>query len=115
MIRQEDLRGRARRWLMPNKDKKCHGCCLTCRWYTRCMEEAGSRKGGLMKRGTKPTLAQKKYLKARGLDPMQWYVIKDTPELMEVVSRRELSRCRMRRIEGVEGKPRTKILRKADL
>ncbi len=116
MIRQEDLRGRARRWLMPNKDKKCHGCCLLCRWYARCMEEAGSRKGVHMKkRGTKPTLAQKKYLKARGLDPEQWYVIKDTPELMEVVSRRELSRYRMRRIEGADVKLKTRTLRKEDI
>ena len=115
MIRQEDLRGRAIRWLMPDKDKKCHGSCLMCRWYARCMEEASSRKGVLMKRGEKPTLAQKKYLKGRGLDPTQWYVLKDTPELMEVVSRRELSRYRMRRIEGADVKLKTRTLRKEDI
>lgn len=114
MIRQEDLKGRAMRWLVPDKEKQCHGCCLICRWYARCMEEAGSRKGVHMKRGVRPTLAQKKYLKGRGLDPAQWYVIKDTPQLMEVVSRRELSRCRVRRIEGADVKLKTRTLRKED-
>ncbi len=111
-MRQEDLKGRALWWLVPDKDKKCHGCCLICRWYGHCREDAGSRKGVHMKRGMRPTLAQKKYLKARGLDPTQWYVIRDTPELMEVVSRRELSRCRMRRLEGARAEQRTRILRK---
>ena len=61
-----------------------------------------------------PSLAQKKYLKSRGLAPTEWFVIKDTPELMEVVSRREISRCRMRKVEGVDQKPRTRILRKGE-
>ncbi len=103
------------RWLMPDKDKKCHGCCLLCRWYARCAEDAGIRKGVHMKRVKNPTLAQKKYLKSRGLDPTQWYVIKDTPELMEAVSRKELARYRMRKMEGADAKLKTRILRKADI
>lgn len=67
-----------------------------------------------MKNIKAPTLAQKKYLKARGLAPTEWFVIKDTPELMEVVSRREIAHCRMRKVEGVDQKPRTRILRKEE-
>lgn len=67
-----------------------------------------------MKKEKAPTLAQKKYLKARGLVPTEWFVIKDTPELMEVVSRREIARCRMRKVEGVVKKPKTRILRKEE-
>lgn len=65
-----------------------------------------------MKQGKVPTLAQKKYLKGRGLSPAEWYIVKDTPELMEVVSRKELARCQMRKMEGGDTKPRTRILRK---
>lgn len=67
-----------------------------------------------MKKGKNPTLAQKKYLRARGLQPDAWLIVKDNPEEMEVVSRAELSRCRMRRIGGVTKKPRTKVLKKED-
>ena len=65
-----------------------------------------------MKQKKAPTLAQKKYLKSRGLAPAEWYIVKDTPELMEIVSRRELARCQMRKMEGADAKPRTRILRK---
>lgn len=65
-----------------------------------------------MKNGKAPTLVQKKYLKSRGLAPTEWYIVKDTLELMEIVSRRELARCQMRKVEGVNKKPRTRILRK---
>ena len=80
-----------------------------------CREDTGSRKGVPMKRVVKPTLAQKKYLKSRGLDPMQWYVIKDVADLMEVVSRKELARYKMRKLEGAEVKLKTRTLRKADV
>ena len=39
-------------------------------------------------------------------------VVKDTPEFLEAVSRRELAECEMRRIEGVKKKPRTRKLSK---
>lgn len=65
-----------------------------------------------MKKRKVPTLAQKKYLKSRGLAPTEWYIIKDTPEFMEIVSKKEMARCQVRRVEGVKEKPRTRILRK---
>ena len=40
-----------------------------------------------MKHGKKPTVAQRKLIIARGLDPMVWFVIKDTPKQMELVHR----------------------------
>lgn len=67
-----------------------------------------------MKNGKNPTLAQKKFLKSKGLLPESWLVVRDTAQLMEVVSRAEISRCRMRQVEGVKIKPRTKILQKED-
>ena len=109
-----ELKGRALWWLLPVRNKNCHGCCLFCRWYRHCREDTGSRKGVHMSRVMRPTLAQKKYLKGRGLVPTEWYVIKDTPEQMEVVSRKELARQKMRRLEGVDTKLRTKTLRKEE-
>lgn len=109
-----DLKGRLALWIQPDRIKKCHGCCLSCRWFDRCREETGSRKGDQMKNGKTPTLAQKKYLKSHGLVPDAWLVVKDTPGYMEVVSRAEISRCRMRQIEGAGKKPRTRRLEKED-
>lgn len=60
----------------------------------------------------RPTREQKKFLKSKGLPPDEWMVIKDTPEYLEAVSRRELAGCRMRRTEGVKKKPRTRKLYK---
>lgn len=68
-----------------------------------------------MKHGKAPSLAQKKFLKSKGLADTEWYIVKDTPEFMEVVSKRELSKCRMSKISGAGKKPRTRILRKDDL
>lgn len=45
-----------------------------------------------MKNGKRPTLAQKKLLKLKGLVPENWLIVKDTPELMEIVSRVELKK-----------------------
>lgn len=45
-----------------------------------------------MKNGKRPTLAQKKLLKLRGLVPENWLIVKDTPEAMEIVSRVELKK-----------------------
>lgn len=58
----------------------------------------------------RPTREQKKFLKAKGLSPDEWMVVKDTPEYLEAVSRRELAGCEMRRVEGVRKKPKTRKL-----
>lgn len=65
-----------------------------------------------MKQAKRPVREQKKFLKTKGLDPESWLVVKDTQEYLEVVSRRELSACEMRRIEGVKKKPKTRRLSK---
>ena len=61
----------------------------------------------------RPTREQKRFLKAKGLSPDEWMVVKDSPEYLEAVSRRELAGCEMRRVEGVRKKPRTRKLYKA--
>ena len=40
-----------------------------------------------MKNGKKPTVAQKKALKAAGLNPDNWLISKDTPESMLIIHR----------------------------
>lgn len=40
-----------------------------------------------MKHKVKPTLRQKKLIAEWGLDPRDWYVVKDTSEEMEIVHR----------------------------
>ncbi len=65
-----------------------------------------------MKQAKRPVREQKKFLKTKGLDPESWLVVKDTQEYLEVVSRRELAACGMRRVEGVRKKPRTRKLAK---
>ena len=40
-----------------------------------------------MKNGKRPTVNQSKYIKACGLNPENWLVAKDTPELMLLVHR----------------------------
>lgn len=66
-----------------------------------------------MKQAKRPAREQKKFLKTKGLDPESWLVVRDTQEYLEVVSRKELAACEMRRIEGVRKKPRTRKLTKA--
>ena len=55
-----------------------------------------------MKNGKRPTLAQKKLLKAHGLDPDAWLVVKDQPDHIEIVKRSDLkkiySKARTRRL-----------------
>lgn len=58
-----------------------------------------------MKNGKVPTLAQKKFLKAKGIDPDAWLVVKSTNKSLEVVSRVALKK---QRISGK--KPRTREL-----
>ncbi len=65
-----------------------------------------------MKNGKKPSLAQMKLMKSKGLSPTEWYVVKDTPKFMEVISKREISRCKMCKISGTKTKPKTRILEK---
>lgn len=45
-----------------------------------------------VKNGKKPTLAQKKLLHENGLVPENWLIVKDTTEMMEVVSRSNLQK-----------------------
>lgn len=66
-----------------------------------------------MRQAKRPVREQKKFIKAKGLDPESWLVVEDTKEYLEVVSRRELAACGMRRVEGVRKKPRTRKLMKA--
>lgn len=40
-----------------------------------------------MKHGKKPTMAQKKLMVKWRLDPTMWFVVKDTPERIELVHR----------------------------
>lgn len=40
-----------------------------------------------MKHGRKPTAAQRKLMQKWRLDPGVWFVVKDTPEKMELVHR----------------------------
>lgn len=39
-----------------------------------------------MKNGKKPTLVQKKIIEANGLDSKNWYVVKNTPGSLEIIS-----------------------------
>ena len=57
-----------------------------------------------MKNGKAPTLEQKKLMKAHGLVPENWLVVKNLPDTLEVVSRMSLKK--------VGGKPKTKKLSK---
>lgn len=40
-----------------------------------------------MKHGKRPTVQQRKLIQSKGLDPAVWLVVKDTPEIMELVHR----------------------------
>lgn len=63
-----------------------------------------------MKNGKVPTVNQKKLIKSHGLDPDNHLVVKNTPELLEIVSRTALKK------QAVTGKkPRTRKLYKTDI
>lgn len=48
-----------------------------------------------IKNGKKPTLQQKKLMRAHRLVPENWLVVKNTPEYLEVVSKTALKKvCR---------------------
>lgn len=57
-----------------------------------------------MKNGKAPTREQKIFMKAHGLVPENWLVVKNLPDVMEVVSRTSLKK--------VGGKPRIRRLQK---
>lgn len=57
-----------------------------------------------MKNGKAPTLEQKKVMKAHGLVPENWLVVKSLPDVLEVVSRASLKR--------IGGKPKIKRLQR---
>lgn len=57
-----------------------------------------------MKNGKVPTLEQKKVMKAHGLVPENWLVVKNLPDVLEVVSRSSLKK--------ISGRPRIKRLKK---
>ena len=61
-----------------------------------------------MKNGKVPTREQKIMMKAHGLVPENWLVIKNLPDSLEVVSR-----VAIKRIGGNGGKPRTRIISKS--
>ena len=65
-----------------------------------------------MSQAKRPAKEQKKFLKTKGLDPESWLVVRDMQEYLEVVSRKELAACEMRRVEGVRKKPRIRKLEK---
>lgn len=54
-----------------------------------------------MKNGKAPTREQKKIMKAHGLVPENWLVVKNLPDSLEVVSRVSLKK--------VGGKPKTRL------
>lgn len=59
-----------------------------------------------MRNGKRPTRAQKKFLRSKGLDPDAWLVVKSTSGSLEVVSRIALKKQR------IGGKQlRTKVLK----
>lgn len=45
-----------------------------------------------MKNGKAPTLNQKKIMKAHGYPPDKWLVVKDLPDVLEIVSREALKK-----------------------
>ena len=58
-----------------------------------------------MKNGKAPTREQKKIMKAHGLVPENWLVVKNLPDSLEVVSRVSLKK--------VGGKPKTRTISKS--
>lgn len=58
-----------------------------------------------MKNGKAPTREQKVMMKAHGLVPENWLVVKNLPDSLEVVSRVSLKR--------IGGKPRTRVISKS--
>ena len=57
-----------------------------------------------MKNGKRPTLKQKLLMRSYGLQPDNWFIVKNTPEYLEVVSRMSLKK--------IGGKTKTRKLLK---
>lgn len=53
-----------------------------------------------MKHGKKPTVKQAIYIKEHGLNPENWFVVKDTPDLMLLVHRHFDNRTKTIHKEG---------------
>ena len=59
-----------------------------------------------MKNGKLPTREQKQILRAHGLVPENWLVVKNLPDTLEVVSRAALKK--------IGNRPRTRKIRKSE-
>lgn len=55
-----------------------------------------------MKHGKRPTLVHKKLMRAHGLDPDEWLVVRDQPTHIEIVKKSDLKK--------IFGKARVKVL-----
>ena len=55
-----------------------------------------------MKHGKRPTLVQTKLMRAHGLDPDEWLVVRDQPTHIEIVKKSDLKK--------IFGKARVKVL-----
>lgn len=57
-----------------------------------------------MKNGKVPTLEQKKIMKAHGLNPDNWFVVKNLTDTLTIVSRMSLKK--------ILGKPKQRVISK---
>lgn len=57
-----------------------------------------------MKNGKRPKLVHKKLMRAHGLDPDAWLVVKDQPDHIEIVKKSDLKK--------IYSKARTRVLSK---
>lgn len=62
-----------------------------------------------MKNGKAPTREQKKIMKAAGLVPENWLVVKNLPDHLEVVSRASLIRARDKPVVRRLAKERSRV------
>lgn len=45
-----------------------------------------------MKNPKKPTYAQRAFIESKRLNPMNWLVVKDSPECLEIISKEKLEK-----------------------
>lgn len=69
----------------------------------RCSRNLKNRRDKLLKHGKRPTMKQKKLISSRRLNPMNWLVVKDTPDFMEILHRHSNKR---RNIDKGRDKPK---------
>lgn len=53
-----------------------------------------------MKNGKNPTVRQMKFIKDHGRDPTKWRVVKDTPDVMVIVSKESRLTCTFDKKKG---------------